>query len=75
MTPEQVQELITALDLNQHDFLVEAVLVARVKDMDSGSVGISISTTDDSDWVTQLGVLHGALLIVNRNLERTVGQE
>lgn len=72
MTPEQLQELINALELKEHDFLIEAVLVARVKDMDSGAVGISISATDDTDWITQLGVLHAALLVTRRNLERTV---
>ena len=72
MTPEQIKELIAGLELKDHDFILEAVLVVRAKDMDSGSVGISISTTDDSDWVTQLGVLQGALLIVNRNLEHTI---
>lgn len=29
MTPEQLQELINALELKEHDFLIEAVLVAR----------------------------------------------
>lgn len=72
MTPEQVQELINALNLNQHDFVIEAVLLARVKDMDSGAVGISISATDDTDWVTQLGLLRGAEIITTSDLGRTL---
>lgn len=68
MTPEQVQELITALELNRHDVIIEAVLVARVKDMHSGAVGISMSATDDTDWVTQLGMLRAAELITTADV-------
>lgn len=75
MTPEQIQELINALDLNQHDFIIEAVLVARVKDMDSGAVGISISATDDTDWVTQLGVLRAAEIITTKDVSKHDGQD
>jgi hypothetical protein len=63
VTPKEIQELIDALKLNPHDIVIEAVLVARVKDMDTGAVGISISATDDTDWVTQLGMLRGAEII------------
>ena len=70
MTPDQVQELITALQLNRHDFVIEAVLVARVKDMDSGAVGISISATDGTDWVTQLGILRVAELITTADVRK-----
>lgn len=75
MTPDQLQELIDALELKDHDFVVEAVLVARVKDMDSGDVGISMSATDDTDWVTQLGMLRGAEIITTADLRKTHGQE
>jgi 3-keto-L-gulonate-6-phosphate decarboxylase len=75
VTPEQIQELINALDLNQHDFIIEAVLVARVKDMDSGAVGISISATDDTDWVTQLGVLRAAEIITTKDVSKHDGQD
>lgn len=70
MTTEEVQELIAALKLNRHDIVVEAVLVVRVKDMESGCVGISISATDDTDWVTQLGLLRGAEIITTAGITR-----
>lgn len=70
MTTEEVQELVEALKLNRHDIVVEAVLVVRVKDMESGCVGISISATDDTDWVTQLGLLRGAEIITTAGITR-----
>jgi hypothetical protein len=70
MTTEEVQELVRALKLNRHDVIIEAVLVVRVKDMESGHVGISISATDDTDWVTQLGLLRGAEIITTADITR-----
>jgi hypothetical protein len=70
MTTEEVQELVQALKLNRHDVVIEAVLAVRVKDMESGHVGISISATDDTDWVTQLGLLRGAEIITTAGIAR-----
>lgn len=70
MTTEEVQELVRALKLNRHDIIIEAVLVVRVKDMESGHVGISLSATDDTDWVTQLGLLRGAEIITTSDITR-----
>lgn len=70
MTTEEIQELVQALKLNRHDIVLEAILVVRVKDMDSGHVGISISATNDTDWVTQLGLLKGAEIITTSGISR-----
>lgn len=70
MTPEQIAELIAALDLGQHDYVIDAVLLVRVKDFDSGAVGISMSATDDVDWVIQLGIIRAAELITTREIRK-----
>jgi hypothetical protein len=70
MTPTEVQELVQALKLNRHDVIIEAVLIVRVKDMESGHVGISMSATDDTDWVTQLGMLRGAEIVTTAGIAR-----
>lgn len=75
MTPEQIAELIAALDLNEHDYVIDAVLLVRVKDFDSGAVGISMSATDDVDWVVQLGILRAAELITTRDIRKTTGDD
>lgn len=75
MTPEQLQELVDALNLNEHDMVIEAVLVAKVKDFDTGATGISMSATDDVEWVSQLGMLRAAEIITTRDVERTSGED
>jgi hypothetical protein len=70
MTVDEVQELVQALKLNRHDVIIEAVLVVRVKDMESGHVGLSMSATDDTDWVTQLGMLRGAEIVTTSGIAR-----
>lgn len=75
MTTEEVEELVRALKLNRHDIVIEAVLIVRVKDMESGHVGISISATDDTDWVTQLGLLRGAEIVTTAGITRDCSGE
>jgi hypothetical protein len=75
VTPEQVRDLIDALELHEHYHGIEAVLLTRVKDFESGEVGISIAATDDTDWVTQLGIIRGAEIITTANLHRTTGDD
>lgn len=75
MTPDQIQELIAALKLAQHDMVIDAVLVVKTKDFDSGATGISMSATDDVDWIGQLGLLHAAQIITTRDVERTDGED
>jgi hypothetical protein len=75
VTPEQVHDLIAALELHEHDHMIEAVLLVRVKNFESGDVGISMSATDDTDWITQLGIIRGAEIITAGNLHRTTGDD
>ena len=46
------------------------MLVAKVKDFESGDSGLSISATDGVEWVSQLGLLLGALVITAHGIER-----
>jgi hypothetical protein len=71
VTPEQVIELIAGLDLKQHDHVIEAVLLARVKNFETAAVGISMAATDDTDWVTQLGMIRGAEIITTADLRKS----
>jgi hypothetical protein len=73
MTPEEIAELIAALELNSTDVVVGAILIAQVKDMETSEVGISISSTDDVEWVGQLGILEAAKIITTGNLRSTLG--
>ena len=75
MTPEQIGELIAALDLKDHDYVIDAVLLVRVKDFDSGAVGISMAATNDVDWVGQLGLIRGAEIITTRDLHKTTRED
>ena len=75
MNAAQVAELVAALDLKEHDYVIDAVLLARVKDFDSGVVALSISTTDDVDWVVQLGIIDAAQIITTKDLHKTTGDD
>lgn len=73
MTPDQVQELIDALNLKQHDFVLEAVLIAKVKNMEDAGVAVSVSATDDVEWISQLGMLRAAEIVTTQDLRKTLG--
>jgi hypothetical protein len=72
VTPEEIAELIAALDLDRTDVVTGAILIAKVKDMETSAVGISISATDDVEWVGQLGIIEAAKLITTRNIRSTL---
>jgi hypothetical protein len=67
----EAQELWDAIEPGPKDQIVEAVIVAKLVDFERGITSISMSATDGVDWVGQLGMLHGALKIMNQSpLER-----
>jgi hypothetical protein len=60
-------ELWDALVLDDNDQVTEAVLVAKVADFARGGTAVSLGATDGCDWVIQLGLLHGALQVMDAN--------
>lgn len=68
MTPDEIADQFRALELREHDVVVEAVLVAKVKDFETGSSGISMSATDGVEWVCQLGMLRAAEIITAQGI-------
>ena len=58
-------ELWDSLELERNDQVTEAVLVAKISDFDKGGTAISMGATEGCDWITQLGVLHAAIQIMN----------
>jgi hypothetical protein len=61
------QELWDALEPAPGDQIVEAVIVGKMVDFERGITSLSIAATDGVDWVGQLGMLHGALKIMNQS--------
>lgn len=62
----QAEELWEALDLRDNDQVTDAVLIAKVADFEDGATALVIAATDGVDWVTQLGMIHGALNIMGQ---------
>lgn len=60
---QEAIELWDALDLEDNQQVVAAVLVGKLKDFDSGIVAISIGNTNGMDWVDQVGLLEAARII------------
>lgn len=61
------QELWDALHLHSPgDQIVDAVIVGKIVDFEQGITSLSIAATDGVDWVGQLGMLHGALKIMDQ---------
>lgn len=63
----EAQALWKELNLHDNDQVTDAVLVAKIADFKRGGVAVSMSVTDGVDWVTQLGMLHAGLGIMNQN--------
>jgi hypothetical protein len=61
------RELWDALQPGPNDQIVDAVLIGKMVDFERGITSLSIAATDGVDWVGQLGMLHGALKIMNQS--------
>lgn len=57
VTPEQIRELLDSAGLTPDSFVTGAMLIVRTKDMDSGDTSIHIGRSDDTDWITEVGML------------------
>lgn len=62
----QADDLWAALELATNDQVTEAVLIAKVADFENGGTSLALSATDGVDWITQLGMIHGALNIMGQ---------
>ena len=60
----EAAELWDALGLKPNQQVTEAVLIGKLANFDAGGTTLSIANTDSCDWVTQLGILEGALVII-----------
>lgn len=56
----EAAELWDALDIENDDQVLEAVLIAKLGNFEKGRVEISISASDSIDWIGQLGLLEAA---------------
>jgi hypothetical protein len=66
----EADKLWESLEVQDGDQVVDAVLVGKLANFTEGGTEISISATDGVDWVTQLGMLRGAVLMVENQLRR-----
>lgn len=62
----EADQLWNALQLQNNEQVIGAVLVAKVKNFDTGTTIISTAVTDDVDWVDQVGIMRAGTLIVER---------
>lgn len=70
----EAAELWEALELTNNQQVIGGVLLAKVKDFDDGVVSMSMSNTDDVDWVDQIGIMRVCTLIMeNSPIERDDG--
>jgi hypothetical protein len=65
------RELCDALQPGPNDQIVDAVLIGKMVDFDTRQTGISIAVTDGVDWVSQYGMLYGALNIIDRSAKES----
>lgn len=63
---QEASELWDALELKDNQHISGAVLVAKVKDFDSGTVAVALANTENMDWVDQVGILRAGSLICER---------
>lgn len=56
----EAEALWQALELEDGDQVVEAILVAKVANFTSGGTAVSIGATDGMDWIGQLGLIEAA---------------
>lgn len=66
MTPEQISELLANADIAPDLFVTKAVLIVRSKDMATGDTALHIGRSEDTDWITQVGMLVGATDMVRQ---------
>jgi hypothetical protein len=64
LDPTLWNEMVEQCELTEDHMVTGALLLLRVKNMETGSVGICIGNTADTDYVIQLGLLEGAKQIV-----------
>lgn len=64
--PESPAEQLWArLNLDANDQVTDAILIARVADFDQGRTVLAIAGTDGMDGITEIGLIHSALLAIN----------
>ncbi|MCA1624179.1 MAG: hypothetical protein LC778_10330 [Acidobacteria bacterium] len=56
------------LELAESDQIQEVIVVAKVAQVDSQNTGLTYGTNAGQDWITQQGLLHGALVLINHEL-------
>jgi hypothetical protein len=61
----EAEELWEALDLKPGDQVVEAVLIGKLVNFETGRTVISLAATDGVDWVSQGGLLWAAQRVVD----------
>jgi hypothetical protein len=64
--PSQADELWEALELEENHQVTDAVIIAKVAHFDTGGTALSLAATDGVDWISQFGMLHGAVAIMNQ---------
>lgn len=62
----EAEDLWVALDLRENQQVLEAVLIAKVSDFDTGITSISMSNTDGVDWIDQVGLIGAAKIIISQ---------
>jgi hypothetical protein len=65
--PTQADDLWTGLDLRSNDQVTEAILIGKIADFETGGTALSLAATDGTDWVTQFGIITGALNIMRQS--------
>ncbi|MDN5931833.1 MAG: hypothetical protein L0I24_12355 [Pseudonocardia sp.] len=60
----QLDALGVTLDLDEHQHISDAVVLARLGDATDGCTALVIGASAGCDWIAQLGLLVGARIVV-----------
>ncbi len=60
----QLDALGVTLDLDEHQHISDAVVLARLGDATDGSTALVIGASEGCDWIAQLGLLSAARIVV-----------
>lgn len=63
-----IDGLVDAPDLNDGDLISDVVVVLKVIPADSMVPRLLVSGSDSTDWVTRMGMLHAAKVILDSEL-------